>query len=181
VRVVFNGTVTRHLFGCLVLWRMFLNVQSTASTKRASRSKKCIMGKRDNRYALKAIWDAVAKRDQNSNSYERDMEEWDKILSEKGIDVESREGKVERIYLKQKEKEMHTETTEEIMACMLKENPTRWLEVNSKQLDQMIVDYNNVAFEQGLDVIMAFKMTPEEYAAATKEALDGLIEDKDEV
>jgi hypothetical protein len=45
----------------------------------------------------------------------------------------------------------------------------------------MIVDYNNVAFEQGLDVIMAFKMTPDEYAAATKEALDGLTKDKDEV
>jgi hypothetical protein len=92
--------------------------------------------------------------------------------------VESREGKAERVYSKQKEREMHTPSDREIMESTLKNNPTRWLEIQSKRLDGLIVDYNNVAFEQEEDVIMAFKMTAEEYARATKEALDETTEDE---
>jgi len=43
-------------------------------------------------------------------------------------------------------------------------NPIRkWLQVQSKILDGLIVDYNNVAFAQNEDVIMAFKITQDEY------------------
>lgn len=94
--------------------------------------------------------------------------------------MESREGKAERVYFKLKERQtMHVASDKEIMEDMLKHNPKRWLEVESKRLEGLIVDYNNVAFEQGEDVIMCFKMTPDEYAEATKEALDGLVGDPD--
>ena len=92
--------------------------------------------------------------------------------------MESREGKAERVYFKEKEKDMHTASDREIMESTLESNPGRWLEIQSKRLDEMMIEYNNVAFEQEEDVIMAFKMTAEEYAEATKEALDEATEDK---
>ena len=89
--------------------------------------------------------------------------------------MESREGKAERVYFKEKEKDM------EILSWTHEDNridnPLRWLEVESKVIDEKMIEYNNVAFEQGEDVIMAFKMTAEEYAEATKEALDEATED----
>jgi hypothetical protein len=125
------------------------------------------------------MWDVV---DVERRNYEEDVEDWNQILVEKGIDVESRETKAERVYLKGKEKEMTEEKGSILMPIGAKakhdidkvDNPTRWLEVESKKLEGAIVEYNNVAFEQDADVIMCFKMTPVEYAEATKEALDAI-------
>jgi hypothetical protein len=91
--------------------------------------------------------------------------------------VESREGKAERVYFKEREKDM--QSGDEGQTQWEKENePIRWLEYTSEIIDKMMIEYNNVAFEQGEDVIMAFKMTAEEYAEATKEALDEATEGK---
>ena len=57
-------------------------------------------------------------------------------------------------------------------------NPERWLDKTGRKIEESIIEYNNIAFELNVDVIMAFKMTPEEYAQATKEAMNGVIEDK---
>ena len=92
----------------------------------------------------------------------------------------NRETKAERVFLREKIKMTDIGAIEAHIHDKVG-NPTRWLEVEAKTLEGLIVDYNNVAFEQDADVIMCFKMTPTEYAEATKEALDGLTEDKDDM
>ena len=52
-------------------------------------------------------------------------------------------------------------------------NPVRWIEIMSARIDHYIKEYNELAFTNDLDIIVAFKMTPAEFAQGMKEALDG--------
>ena len=52
-------------------------------------------------------------------------------------------------------------------------NPVHWIGIISARIDHYIKKYNELAFENDLDIIVAFKMTPAEYAEGMKEALDG--------
>lgn len=67
---------------------------------------------------------------------------------------------------------MDTISPEEEMECTKVENPVRWIEIRSAQIDHFIREYNEIAFANDLDIIVALKMTPEEYAKGMKEALD---------
>ena len=51
-------------------------------------------------------------------------------------------------------------------------NPVRWIEIMSARIDHYIKEYNELAFTNDLDIIVAFKMTPAEYAQGMKEALE---------
>ena len=51
-------------------------------------------------------------------------------------------------------------------------NPVRWIEIMSARIDHHIKEYNELAFTNDLDIIVAFKMTPAEYAQGMKEALE---------
>ena len=60
---------------------------------------------------------------------------------------------------------------EEEMECIKAENPVRWIGIMSDQIDHYIKEYNELAAKNGLDVIVAFKMTPAELAEGMKETL----------
>ena len=68
---------------------------------------------------------------------------------------------------------MHTPDDKEIMDSEKVVNPVRWIEIMSARIDHYIKEYNELAFTNDLDIIVAFKMTPAEYAQGMKEALDG--------
>ena len=52
-------------------------------------------------------------------------------------------------------------------------NPVRWIEIMSARIDHYIKEYNELAFTNDLDIIVAFKMTPAEFAQGMKEVVDG--------